>query len=79
MAYISFTFENTNGDQTFEYDDEIDTTRNPIVVGPINSGDTSGPLQCWAGGDGKGKITLRGSVGPALYEDIDRDGYNFRY
>jgi len=79
MPWLSFTFTNTNGSQAFTFDDMIDTSSNPHAVGPINSGATSSPQQCWDGGSGKGRISLSGSVGPTVYQDIPYDGYSFNY
>ena len=79
MAYYSFTFENTSSDQTFQYDDLIDTSRNPHMVGPVNHGDTSPEQRCWVGGDGKGHIMLKGSEGPSQLLDVRENGESFRY
>ena len=79
MPYIQFTFENTNQDQSFQFDDEIDVSNNPRMVGPVNHNDTSPVCQCWAGSDGRGKIILTGSISGSLAETIDEDGYSFRF
>lgn len=78
MAYISFSFENTNGDQTFEYFDENENNKQ-YSVGPVNHGDTSPPCRCWQGSDDKGRILLKGSEGPAVSFDIRQDGEQIRY
>jgi hypothetical protein len=79
MAFYTFTFNNTQDDQTFSYNDTIDVSKNPIVVGAVNKGDTSAPQSCWVGGGGKGNIVLSGNKGAALISDIPNDGYNFDY
>jgi len=79
MAYISFSFQNSNDDQTFTVSDSIDTSRNPIFQGPINHNEWSPSIQCWAGGDGKGEVVVRGDKGPSLNQEIDKDGDTFSY
>lgn len=79
MAYFTFTFRNTNPDQTFQVLDLKDTSRNPIFNGPVNHNDSSTPIQCWVGSDNKGRVQLNGSVSAALLEDIEYDGFQFDY
>ena len=79
MTYISFFFENSNQDQSFSYEDEKDPTGNPHHIGPVNSGDESGPHQCWAGSDGEGSIVLIGTGSGRLRQEISSDNYRFRY
>lgn len=79
MAYYTFSFENTNSDQSFTYKDERDDGADEYDVGPINHNDTSPQCRCWVGSDGHGEITLTGSVSGKLHQDILYDEYSFRY
>jgi hypothetical protein len=80
MAYITFTFTNTQFDQTVQVTDLIDTTRNPIFNAPMNKGDVSPAIQCWAGADSKGSVSVQGSVGIGLgQQTIAGDGDHFDY
>lgn len=79
MAYFTFTFNNTNDDQNFWFDDLIDTAGNPRQIGVVNYDTTSGPQQCWVGEDGNGRIQLNGEQSGPLNMVIDEDNYNFDY
>jgi hypothetical protein len=79
MAYYTFTFRNTQDDQSFSFVDEINDVGNPHQIGAVNH-DTDSPEQkCWVGGDNKGSITLTGTVGPSVIQEIPNDGYSFDY
>lgn len=78
MPYMSFSFENTNQDQVFEYWDKKENNKN-YPVGPVNHNDTSPSCQCWKDSDGKGRIALKGSTGPTVEYDIRGDGESIRY
>ncbi len=79
MAYYNFTFNNTNEDQDFLYDDLIDLDSNPHEVGVVNHDTTSETFQCWVGSDGNGKIQLKGKMSGPLNVDVKEDNYNFDY
>ena len=79
MPYLSFTFLNSNDDQTFTVSDEIDVTINPIFSGAVNQNDVSPSIRCWQGSDGKGRVSITGSRGPTVNYDIDRDGDQVTY
>ena len=79
MTTISFTFRNTQQDQTIQVLDRIDTTKNPIFSGPLNNGQASDPIQCWADTDGHGNVLVRGDASAGMEQTIDRDGYTFDY
>ncbi len=79
MPSFSFRFINTNDGQDFQVDDEIDQTHNPIWVGHINHNDPSPNIQCWVGDDGKGRVTVTGSISTPLTQDILDDGQEFNY
>jgi len=74
-----FVFVNTNPDQTFQVTDQIDTSHNPIFSGAVNHGDTSPPIHCWVGSDGKCKVQVDGTVSGIRVQDIDNDGFQFNY
>ncbi len=79
MAYITFQFENSNADQTFTVLDQIDASKNPIFRGPVNHNEISGEIECWKGGDGKGRVTIQGDMGPLYAFDIFEGDNPVRY
>lgn len=79
MAVYGFSFSNNNPDQVFSFDDQVDTSRNPVAVGFVQAGGSSPLLQCTVGSNGKGRVLLNGTVSGGLSEDISFDGYSFSY
>lgn len=46
LATLTFSFTNSQADQTIQVLDLIDTTHNLIFNQPMNYNDESGPMQC---------------------------------
>lgn len=70
MPTLYFQFSNTGADQVFIVNDLLDSTRNPIFNGPVNHGDNSPSIECWQGGNGRGQVNIKGSIGPSQNRDI---------
>ena len=88
MPYISFTFQSNQDTQAWYFNDMLSTAANPNVpgdtgnphpIGALNNGDVSGLLQCWAGQDGSGSITVYGDHAAQLFLAILHDGYAATY
>jgi hypothetical protein len=77
MPTYNFVFTNSNGDQVFQYLDEL--AQATTVVGPVNNGTSSSVLQCWVGSNGNGRIVLTGSQSGNLAKDIPEDNFQFSY